>query len=63
MQAAELLIEEGYAKAEDFPSDTNGYKPATDEFIDGLLFDGSKPNDYLNSFDIGLNLNTPDDQS
>ncbi len=54
MQAASLLIEEGYAAGGDFPVDTDGYKPATDEFIDGILYDGKKPNAYLESFDIGL---------
>ena len=54
MQAAELIVDEGYASADDFPSNTDGYKPATDEFIDGISFDGTKPNTYLESFDIGL---------
>ena len=56
MEAANLLVEEGYASISDFPTETDGYKEPTDEFIDGLLFDGSKPNDYLKSFDIGLGL-------
>ncbi len=54
MAAANLLVEEGYASAEDFPSDTDGYKPATDEFIDGLMYDGKQPNAYIDSFGIGL---------
>ncbi len=37
----------------DFPK-TDGYKPATDEFIDGKTYDGKKPNDYIKSFKIGL---------
>lgn len=54
MEAANLLVEEGYASAADFPADSDGYKPATEEFIDGLLYDGKRPNDYIDSFDIGL---------
>lgn len=54
MAAANLLIEEGYASAEDFPVDTDGYKPATNEFIDGLSYDGKQPNAYIDSFSIGL---------
>jgi len=58
MQAANLLIDEGYAKSGDFPAETDGYKPATDEFIDGVLYDGKKPNDYLESFGIGQKAST-----
>jgi len=53
-QAANLLIEEGYASGADFPVDTDGYKPPTNEFIDAIMYDGKKPNEYLQSFDIGL---------
>ncbi len=58
MQAANLLIEEGFAGADDFPASTDGYKPATDEFIDGVLYDGKKPNEYIDSFAIGLKTGT-----
>lgn len=53
MEAANLLIEEGFATTTDFPGDTDGYKPATNEFIDGVSYDGSKPNEYLKSMTIG----------
>ena len=54
--AAKELIAEGKLKAADFPDFTSesGYKPATDAFIDGNSYDGTKPNDYLKSFGIGL---------
>ena len=54
--AAKALIAEGKLKAADFPDFTSetGYKPATDAFIDGISYDGTKPNDYLKSFGIGL---------
>ncbi len=55
MEAAALLIEEGYATAEDFPeAGTDGFRAPTDEFIDGNSYDGKKPNDYVKSFSIGL---------
>ncbi|WP_020559809.1 CmpA/NrtA family ABC transporter substrate-binding protein [Thiofilum flexile] len=54
--AAKELIEKGTLKAEDFPNfaTETGYKPATNAFIDGKTYDGRKPNEYLEQFDIGL---------
>jgi len=55
MAAAKALIADGKAKAGDFPADNeSGIKPASAEFIDGVSFDASKPNDYLAKFAIGL---------
>jgi nitrate/nitrite transport system substrate-binding protein len=54
LQAAKMLVEEGKAKKEDFPWDTDGYRAATNEFIDGMEYDGRKPNEYLQKFAIGL---------
>lgn len=55
MKAAKALIAEGKAKAADFPDDKEtGFKAPTAEFIDGIEFDGSKPNEYLTKFPIGL---------
>lgn len=54
LAAAKHLVEEGLANEADFPWDSDGYKPATAEFIDGVEYDGRKPNDYLKSFPIGL---------
>ncbi|MEW6765009.1 MAG: CmpA/NrtA family ABC transporter substrate-binding protein [Pseudomonadota bacterium] len=55
-QAAEALIAEGKLKAADFPdfARETGFKPATREFIDGITYDGTKPNAYLEQFKIGL---------
>ena len=55
-QAAKELIAEGKLKASDFPDfeKETGFKPATNEFIDGVEFDGTKPNEYLGKFSIGL---------
>ncbi|WP_024297728.1 CmpA/NrtA family ABC transporter substrate-binding protein [Methylomicrobium lacus] len=53
--AAKELIAEGKAKASDFPSDSEtGIKPPSADFIDGIAFDATKPNDYLTKFPIGL---------
>lgn len=54
--AAKELIAEGKMKAADFPdfASESSMKPATADFIDGIEFDGSKPNAYLAKFAIGL---------
>jgi len=54
--AAKALIAEGKADAADFPEfDTEtGFKPPQSEFIDDVTYDGSKPNAYLEQFNIGL---------
>jgi nitrate/nitrite transport system substrate-binding protein len=54
LAAAKLLLEEGKLKKEDIPWESDGYKPATKDFIDGLEYDGRKPNAYIDSFSIGL---------
>jgi len=54
--AAKELIAEGKLKASEFPdfkTETGFRKPQT-EFIDGITYDGTKPNDYLNKLPIGL---------
>ena len=53
MHAAEMLMTEGYLAASEVPTGTDGYKPATSDFIDGLEFDGRNPIEYLNSHKIG----------
>jgi len=53
LAAAEHLLEEGYIEEADVPWDTDGYKPATEEFIDGIAYDGRDPIGYLNSHAIG----------
>ena len=55
MAAAKALIAEGKAKASDFPSEKEtGFKAPSSDYIDGITFDGTKPNDYLTKFPIGL---------
>ncbi len=55
-KAAEELIAEGKFKPEEFPdfAKEDGYKPPQTEFIDGITYDGKKPNAYIDSFKIGL---------
>ncbi len=54
--AAQALITEGKLKASDFPDfdKETGIRPPQAEFIDGVTFDGNKPNAYLEQFKIGL---------
>ncbi len=54
LKAAQALVSEGKAKKADFPFGTDGFKKPTTEFIDKVMFDGKKPNDYLKKFSIGL---------
>lgn len=54
VKAAKMLVEEGKAKAADFPLDSDGYKAPTSDFIDGIRYDGHKPNAYIDSLPIGL---------
>ncbi len=55
-KAAKALIEEQYATAEEFPDfdSETGFKPAQDDFLDGIPYDGSKPTEYLDALKIGL---------
>jgi nitrate/nitrite transport system substrate-binding protein len=54
LKAAKMLVDEGKAKAADFPWDTDGYRAPTAEFIDGVTYDGRKPNAYIDGLKIGL---------
>lgn len=57
--AAKELIAEGKMKASDFPgfSKETGFKPPQKGFIDGVVFDARKPNEYINNLKIGLKGN------
>ena len=43
-------------KASDFPTLTtdDGFRGPQTHFIDGIVYDGNKPNEYINKFAIGL---------
>jgi nitrate/nitrite transport system substrate-binding protein len=55
-KAAKELIEEGLVSADEFPDfdKETGYRKPQTEFIDGVTYDGTKPNAYLDQFAIGL---------
>jgi len=57
LEAASLLIADGQAQRSDFPFGTDGYRPPTADFIDGVEYDGRRPNGYLEKFAIGLRGN------
>lgn len=52
--AARELIAEGKAAEADFDFDPDGYREPTSAFIDGIAYDGTKPNAYIDSLTIGL---------
>jgi nitrate/nitrite transport system substrate-binding protein len=54
LKAARMLVDEGLATEADFPWDTDGYRAPTADFIDGVTYDGRKPNQYIDSLGIGL---------
>ena len=54
LKAARSLVDDGLAKEADFPWDSDGYRAPQSEFIDGVTYDGRKPNDYLEKFPVGL---------
>jgi len=55
-KAAKMLIAEGKMQASEFPdfSKEDGFRAPQTHFIDGITYNGKKPNDYLNKFTIGL---------
>jgi nitrate/nitrite transport system substrate-binding protein len=54
LQAAKLLVAEGKAQKGDFPWETDGYRAATAQNIDGVNYDGRQPNAYIDGAKIGL---------
>ena len=54
LEAAKALLAEGKIDKSDVPWDTDGYKPPTKDFIDGMQYDGKKPLEYLHGFKIGI---------
>lgn len=51
-KAAEALVAEGQLAASEIPA-TDGFKAPDAGFIDGIVFDGRKPNAYLGMLEIG----------
>ena len=54
LKAAQLLVDEGLLTRDEIPWDSDGYRPPTSDFIDGMVYDGRKPNAYIDGFAIGL---------
>jgi nitrate/nitrite transport system substrate-binding protein len=52
--AARDLIAEKKANAADFDLTTDGFKPPTKDFIDGVEYDGKQPNAYIEKQALGL---------
>ena len=55
-KAAQSLIDEKIADAKDFPdfATETGFRAPQSDFIDNILYDGTQPNAYIDSFKIGL---------
>ncbi len=60
MKAAQSLVEDKLIPASDFSTleSEDGFRAPQTHFIDGIVYDGSKPNDYINKFSIGLKAET-----
>lgn len=58
-RAAESLIDEGVFAPSEFPdfSSEDGYREPHSDFIDGMHYDGTQPNDYLERLAIGMKRN------
>ena len=54
LEAARLLVAEGLADERDFPWDSDGFRAPQSELIDGIVYDGRRPNAYVDSLPIGL---------
>jgi nitrate/nitrite transport system substrate-binding protein len=54
LEAARVLLAEGHIRKDEVPWDSDGYRPPTSEFIDGVEYDGRHPVAYLNKLKIGL---------
>lgn len=53
LAAANRLVEAGVIGEGDVP-ETDGFRDPQSGFIDGITYDGRKPNEYLGKFSIGL---------
>jgi nitrate/nitrite transport system substrate-binding protein len=53
LRAAKALLDEGKIDKDEVPWETDGYKPKTKDFIDGVEYDGKQPLAYLKAHKIG----------
>ena len=54
VEAAKALVAEKKASAADFDFSTDGFRPPTKDFIDGIEYDGRTPNAYIQKLALGL---------
>ena len=54
VEAAKALVAEKKASAADFDFSTDGFRPPTKDFIDGIEYDGRAPNAYIQKLALGL---------
>jgi nitrate/nitrite transport system substrate-binding protein len=54
VEAAKTLVAEKKANAADFDFTTDSFRAPTKEFIDGIEYDGRKPNAYIEKLRVGL---------
>jgi nitrate/nitrite transport system substrate-binding protein len=54
LEAAKALIAEKKMNAADFDLASDGFKPPTKDFIDGIEYDGRKPNAYIDRLPLSL---------
>ena len=54
LKAAQMLVDEGKARKEDFPFGGDGYRSPWKSKLDGIEFDGRQPNAYVDRFAVGL---------
>lgn len=53
LTAAKMLLDEGKIEKDEIPWTSDGYKPVTTDFIDGISYNARDPIGYLNSHIIG----------
>jgi nitrate/nitrite transport system substrate-binding protein len=54
LEAAKSLVADKKANAADFDFASDSFRAPTKEFIDGIEFDGRKPNAYIDKMTLGL---------
>jgi len=54
LEAAKALVAEKKANAADFDFASDSFRAPTKDFIDGIEFDGRKPNAYIDKMTLGL---------
>jgi nitrate/nitrite transport system substrate-binding protein len=54
IEAAKALVAEKKANAADFDFASDGFRAPTKDFIDGVEYDGRKPNVYIEKLTLGL---------